>query len=250
MTSRSLSLSGVDNFRDLGGWKVEGDKSVRYGVIFRSAHLARASTEDLAILSRLHINTIVDLRRESELRCAPNRVPPGAQQHRFAIGCEGPSLLEEVLGGECQAIDNRDVAESYVSLLEDFAPQYAAVIQLICQRERLPLLIMCNAGKDRTGIVVALILAVLGAAPSQIVEEYALSNESWQQRSAALIMQLKEAGVDIQSVAAGFRAPKAAMVSLLNHLDRKFGGAARFLVDVGALDPRAVTCLREVLLER
>lgn len=243
-----IILSGVDNFRDMGGGNDGCGRRVRCGLLFRSAHLSGATNGDIGILSRIGIRTIIDLRRGSEATRAPNRIPPGALERRFTIGREGPSLLEEVARGVKRKMTEADVAESYRHLLDDYAKQYVAIIEALCQPKALPAIISCHAGKDRTGIVAAVILSLLGIERQHIMYDYERSNEGWTLRAARIAAQIRSSVLDFQSVAAAFCAPASAMQSLLNYVEHTHGSAALLLMKAGELDSFLIDRMQELLL--
>ena len=170
----------IANFRDFGGVATLDGGEVRRGRLFRAAHLASASDADLQRLNALGITLVADLRRPKERRTEPNRLLPG-----------GVTVLSNDLGAEVEAPhiaflrrgDPTDAAvERYLlDYYEDAADQprhralFASSLKALEALEG-GFLVHCAAGKDRTGILVALIQTVLGVPEPAILEEYLRTN--------------------------------------------------------------------------
>lgn len=171
---RLLPLKGGRNFRDLGGYQGAGGKQVRWGRIYRSGVMNSLTTEDLAYLAALDINTICDLRSLAERRAEPSPFPAGGKVKVLATDYEMIGGLEGVARARTreEAIDA--FAASYVSFLDNLTPQYTALFDGL-QRGQGALTLNCSAGKDRTGVASALILSALGVPRETVIADYALT---------------------------------------------------------------------------
>ncbi len=180
MTDRIHRFDALDNFRDYGDYAA-GERRIRAGRLFRSAHQARASDADLQRLADLGIATIVDLRRPGERREQPSRRP---------VGFAG-SVIEAVHddGGEAPHITflkESDLTEaSGRAFMTDVYRRLAfepAHLDLFARYFRAlgetdgPMLIHCAAGKDRTGVLAALTHHLLGVGRDEMVADYMLTN--------------------------------------------------------------------------
>jgi protein-tyrosine phosphatase len=178
--ARRVSLQGVVNFRDLGGYATADGRLTRWGRIFRSDVLADLTDTDLSVLSGIGLRTICDLRSESERLSKPNRILSGTAVGIHAIGFmphRGDELLADTKAGRISVtdIENR-VREIYRRFVTDQCGTFARLLELI-DTEPLPLLIHCTSGRDRTGFASAVLLMALGVPRAIIAEDYALSNE-------------------------------------------------------------------------
>jgi protein-tyrosine phosphatase len=181
---KPILLEGASNARDLGGWPAADGRSVRFGEVFRSASLAGLTEPDASTLGGIGLKSVVDLRSERERQRTPSRLDalPGVSVHFLPID---PSLgrplhdiaaLADASGQDIMALMRR----AYVAYVLDWAHCYAALFELLLQTGRRPLLFHCTAGKDRTGIGAALVLAALGVPPDAIRADYLATNLLWQ----------------------------------------------------------------------
>lgn len=148
--ARNYAFEGIENFRDLGGYECSYGET-QFGVIFRSATLLNATANDLAKIKRLGIKTVLDLRGnpiDPELDGLIENDP------EFTV------LRFEVNGKGRVPKDWDDGIDSYMEMLED-ASLSRAILRAVLHAEK-PLLIHCNAGKDRTGVFVSLLLDLAG----------------------------------------------------------------------------------------
>lgn len=168
---RSLHLQGVPNARDLGGYRTVSGKSVRTGLVYRTAQLNNATPADLAELSRRQVRVVDDLRTVYERMIAPDRIPAGATANwDDVIGHAPPAVLASALtGGE-------GLYRAFIT-----APQanesFAAVLRDIVNTEDGAVLFHCTAGKDRTGWAAAVLLTLLGVDHGTVTQDYLLSNQ-------------------------------------------------------------------------
>lgn len=162
---RRLELAGLLNLRDLGGYPLAGGGSIRWRTLFRSDALHQLDDEGAAVLAGLGIRSVVDLRTEAETEVAPSALAgvPAAVTHI------------SLLSGDLQTLP-LDLAAIYRFMISQCGPAIAAAIRVLCVPDALPALVHCSAGKDRTGIVVALTLSALGVSDEVVAADYALSS--------------------------------------------------------------------------
>jgi protein tyrosine/serine phosphatase len=177
---RLLRFEAIENFRDFGGY-LGAAGVLPTGRLYRSAHQGRATEADLERLHGLDLAVVVDLRRPDERRRDPCRRPPAF----------GARVIETALEGEAEAPHMKFLREAdltaesaHAFMLEEYRrlPFDPAHIQLFGDAVRTlgetggPLLIHCAAGKDRTGILVALIHRLLGVGEDDVMADYMLTN--------------------------------------------------------------------------
>lgn len=164
--------AGVVNFRDLGGYPACDGMRVAYGRVFRSSSLQDIDEAGCRfLLQDLRLRTIIDLRGLDEIEQAGI----GPLQQR-PVRYEVLPLVSEavVLPGQAG-----DLVERYRKYLEPFGwAAVARALSLISDRSTHPVLIHCSAGKDRTGVVVALLLSCLGVARDDVIREYCVSAQN------------------------------------------------------------------------
>jgi protein-tyrosine phosphatase len=168
---RRIELPGVLNFRDVGGYPVEGGGMVRWRTLFRSDALHRLDAAGAATVAGLGIKTVVDLRSRAEADIAPSPVR-GRVIHLPLIedlrALPGPAVPEPPGSG-------LDLGAIYRYFTDECGDNIGAAIRELTSDDAFPALVHCTAGKDRTGVVIALILAVLGVPEEVIAADYALS---------------------------------------------------------------------------
>ncbi len=184
--STEPDLTGVRNFRDVGGLPTVDGRRVRYGVLFRSGHLAHATEDDAAFLSSLGLHTIFDFRNAADQRLeGPDVELPGVRNVNLPLtdpahGAEFWTMvrdgetdqLREILGDGKAA--NRMIA-SYRMIIKERTAEHSRVLRELAE-DSLPVLMHCAAGKDRAGLSVAVTLLVLGVEREAIVADYLESN--------------------------------------------------------------------------
>ncbi len=172
--SSTVQLEGVINFRDVGGVPVGSDHHIAYGRLFRSDTLQFLTPEDINILiESIGLKTDVDLRLSFEIE-VEGRGLLGETDVVFAhLPLQVPSA--QTAGSATPILQGHDpVVSHYVNYLNHSPKSVSGLIQLLAQPQSLPALIHCAAGKDRTGIAVAMTLAAAGCSTDDIAAEYAL----------------------------------------------------------------------------
>jgi protein-tyrosine phosphatase len=180
MNNRILPLTGIHNFRDYGGYLGQDGARVRTGLLFRSGQHCDATTDDLADVDALSIANIIDLRGDSERASYPCLRHASFSAHvHFAEGeTAGHAPHVEASQGVKTA---QDAKAAMTALYRDmpFRPRlieiYTQYFAVLADHDG-PSLIHCLAGKDRTGIAVALLHTLLGVNRDDIFEDYLLTN--------------------------------------------------------------------------
>ena len=254
---RRVTMSGTRNFRDIGGYVGRDGRQVRWGRVFRSDALHRLTGPDLVVLDRLGVGVVVDLRGESEALEAPNRLdgPVAAPIERVHLpmgeGGQGVQRwIDQVASGAIDEITVGDVVAIYLAHLESYALFFGSVVRRAAATTERPLLVHCTAGKDRTGLAAALILASLGVADADILDDYELTNRY---RSVARVGELRgelaAAGADIDRMLPYFTARRGVMAATLAELRARHGSVEGYLTGPGGLDPAILDALRDALLD-
>jgi len=228
------------NFRDLGGHPTPTGV-VRRGHLFRSDSLAQCTPDDVEHLVRSHrVATIVDLRRELEVEMAPMDTLRGA-----GVRVEHLSLIDPAV----PAISTQDIdgtlTDRYVSILSTSGTQFVSVMQLIADERNHPLVFQCAAGKDRTGLVAALVLELLGVDDEVIVADYAKTAEVADLILARLTATMPNVGTLGPRI---MSAEASTMRGALDWLRATHGSAEAYLVTNG-LTVDEITTMRASLIE-
>jgi len=165
-----LALEGCLNFRDLGGYPAAGGRSVPWRTLCRSDALHRLTDADTAALGEMGLATVIDLRSHDELERLPG--PPRAPwlAHHLPIHETLPDPDTYLAWADPAA-----VSLDYLDMLEEGAASLARCLGLLCEPATYPVLFHCAVGKDRTGVVAALVLGLLGVGTEDIVADYVQS---------------------------------------------------------------------------
>jgi protein-tyrosine phosphatase len=246
VAGQRLPFEGVVNFRDLGGYPSDLGGTVRFGRVYRSDRLDRMTPADHERYAELGIRTIYDLRRDEEREVAPDPYP---NEHVCII-----STLESnghpKLGDEPPAAEGADLLRSlYRGMLDHAGPDIGRIYRGIVDPQVAPVLFHCTAGKDRTGMIAAVLLEWLGVPRPLVLDDYERTND-YRTESAErdTFERLVAQGMAPEAAAGLLSAPRWAMEETLAELDSDFGGVERWLRDCAGLDNAMLTALRDQLL--
>lgn len=242
---RFVPLEGAFNFRDLGGLSAAGGATTRSGVMFRSDALHHLLPSDVDHLTELGMRTIIDLRSAVELE-RTGRGPLASTDMRWlhAPLSHGDAAAGRVLP---PALAEGDLGRHYVESLDERTETLAAVIEHLATRDNLPAVFHCTAGKDRTGMVAAIVLSLVGVPDDVIVLDYTLTDERM-----VLVMERIRASGDFPEPATPVlervgRAEARSMEKFLAALHDGYGGAHGWARAAGLSDA-TLASLREVLV--
>ena len=239
---RLIALEGAVNFRDLGGYAAGGRMRTRWRTLFRADGLGELTETDLSVLRGLGIRTVIDLRSGSELE--RSRFDLDAHPvafHHFPFIDELPDAEE---------FDRRPglLGAQYQEILRDAGGQILAALEVLAEPDALPAVFHCTAGKDRTGVLSAIVLSLLGVDEPTVVADYALSGAAMQRLRAKLMVKYPEGRETLENIDEVFSAEPAQMELLLDHLRERYGSVGAYVAGLGA-GPVLVDRLRAALLE-
>jgi protein-tyrosine phosphatase len=182
--SRRIALTGTLNVRDMGGYPTADGGIVRWRTLLRSDALHRLDDAGRAALAGLGLRTVIDLRTDQEAQDAPDALDgTGAEVFRL------PLFTADAIGRLPP-----ELAAVYRYMIDDCGPVIAAAIGRLCPERARPALVHCSAGKDRTGVVAAFILAALGVPDDVIAADYALSAGYLDPGAATVVGRLRALG--------------------------------------------------------
>ncbi|HET6794287.1 MAG TPA: tyrosine-protein phosphatase [Acidimicrobiales bacterium] len=244
---RHHRFESIFNFRDLGGYRTADGRTVAWRRLYRADGMHRMTEADRALVTELGLRTVIDLRTEGEAEASGRFRPLDA-----AIGVLSHPVLREVWDHEAVDPDQDAVdylAHRYELMLEEGGPAIASVLAALTDYGTLPAVFHCAAGKDRTGVVAALVLSLLGVPDDDVAADYALSEGAVGRMVDWLSVHRPEMAERMVALPEAFRsAPPEAMHRTLEHLRSDHGGPEGFVASLGVA-PGVVERLREVLLE-
>ncbi|MEX1006337.1 MAG: tyrosine-protein phosphatase [Acidimicrobiia bacterium] len=172
MTLRRVAFEGPINFRDLGGYPVEGGGHVRWGRLYRSDSLHTITPDDVPMLRELGVRTAIDFRSSDEIdRLGIGPLGEVSVRHVHCPTFDGARTEEPPM------FEGKTAAEFYALMMDRGAGAYVAALESLTEPGALPSVFFCVAGKDRTGCFAALVLGLLGVSNDDIVLDYALTQE-------------------------------------------------------------------------
>lgn len=251
-------LAGAPNFRDLGGCVGAGGRAVRLGRVFRSQVLVAATDGDLETIGRLGIGAVLDLRGEREAR-RRNRWPSGPAPRTIRINVDDgdaapASWRRRLLDPSFAAADARaTMAEVYRRMPRAHAPHVAALFALLAEPTCPPILVHCEAGKDRTGFVCAILLRSLGVAVEPVLADYTLSRRYYRLDPQELLG--RHYGDELPARALGaLRVMEDVhpdlLAATLGELDAEYGSVEGYLENAAGVDGARLDAVRASLLGR
>lgn len=233
---RVVPLDAVHNFRDLGGYRLDDGRVTTWGRIFRADGLQRLTDDDLAVIDAVGIRTVIDLRTTAEIRdrgTFPVDKMPVDWHHLSIIDATWhdtgiPDFDDDEQGG----IDF--LVWAYRDMLEQGADRFAHAITLLSRPAAAPAVFHCAAGKDRTGLLAALILGGLGVDHDVIAADYGLTVDGMARLKVWL------ADIDPQALddmngrpAMMFGSHPAAMRQILAEMVEAHGSVRHYLAGIG-----------------
>ncbi|MEV6523411.1 tyrosine-protein phosphatase [Longispora sp. NPDC051575] len=238
--TRHIAFEKLHNFRDLGGYRTADGGTVRWGRLYRSDSLGKLAGADMDTFTALGVRTVIDLRYPFEIE-ARGRVPqtPGLAYHNLSV--EHRPYSQPRLGPEVRVAPF--LAEKYAEVALDGAAELRTVLELIAADANAPVVFHCAAGKDRTGIVAALVLGLLGVSEADIAADFALTNLATDRSVADYVAS----GRPLTWPGYG-QAPAELMVLFLADLTRTYGSLPDYVRDHLGLDDGVVAELRAHLL--
>lgn len=241
---RDIELADTFNLRDLGGYPTVDGHRVRWRRLFRGAGLQRLTGADVEIVRALGLVTAIDLRTAGELE-ARGRYPLPVVFHHLPM----IDAIWDLTDLDPDEAPERYLVARYREMLVDGSATIAAIVRILSRAESLPAVFYCAAGKDRTGVLAALVLDALGVEPANIVADYHLSKERVERiRARALAGAGDVPSAMLDQPPAFMQAPAGAMELLLASIREDHGSTPAYLEGIG-VSRKTIAALADNLLE-
>jgi protein tyrosine/serine phosphatase len=224
---RHLHWDARLNVRDLGGFSTRGGRMTRDHTVIRADNLCRLTHHGRLALVRYGVRTVIDLRDPKEYGLEHD---PFSREELADVGRTRIPLLTE----DFWRVWRQDTTphEGDLLILETCRDSLAALFVAIAEAPAGGVVLMCHAGKERTGLTAALVLTVAGVGPETLAREHALSDRYLEPAYAAWV----DAQPDLaarEKLAEALRTDPEQMKLTLGALDELYGGIARYLLDSG-----------------
>jgi protein-tyrosine phosphatase len=241
-----LPWDGCDNARDVGGYPTAHGGLIRRQALIRSDSLHHLPPEGRSVIYDYGVRTIIDLRLAHELERNPSPFAthqPGAQPRYLNL-----PLHDVATDALIDAADS--TVDVYIIILEQSKDYIASIIKAVAESiQEGGVLVNCHAGKDRTGIIVALLLSVAGAQRESIAQDYALSEVMLEPRYIEWVQaQIKLNGRQPAKPSQAQTRPET-MYAMLDYLDQEYGGVEGYL-QVSGVTQADMAQIRKHLISR
>ncbi len=240
-----VDLEGLCNFRDLGGYPTADGLVVRRGRLYRSDALHRMTASDVDTVCLLEIATVIDLRAPDEVAHVGTGLIDdlGARYHNLPTR---PAVLTEV------ADDGppESAAEHYFGYLSEGRACFGGVVETLADPDAVPAVFFCNAGKDRTGAVAAMVLGLLGVDDETVAADYARTQEVLAAIGAATSRDYPTDVKAWRNLSPDMRTARAeTMLEFLQLVQGRLGGWREYVLSLG-VDPAAIAAMQTNLVSQ
>jgi protein-tyrosine phosphatase len=251
VAERFLPLKSTLNFRDIGGYETVNGKRVKWGLVYRAANMTRVTESDQRYLANLGIRLICDVRTPFEAWRRRDVLPPGVRYLNCPVYEKEPVKFWMLL---FQRRRLRQVLFNlYITWIIDYAASvHGEILKHLSDPDNLPAIVHCTAGKDRTGMAMALLLCALGVPEEKVVEDYSLSNlvaPLYIKSTQSKVKKVRWLGFKIEHLYPLIATPPNVMRNMLAYIHQAYGSIEEYLLNAAGLEKHHLSLLRENLLE-
>ncbi len=264
-----LPVDGIVNARDLGGYPAAGGKTVRHGLLLRSASLAEAKEKDLSYLSGIPVGTVVDFRMDFELRGKEDKMIPGARYVRLPVNSSGIDVTDDdakelnrhksfdirkfIMIAAFNKRAQKIAHEMYPIMVtdEDCQKKFAAFLQMAVHADSA-ILFHCTQGKDRAGLASAYILSALGVDRETVIKDFDATNAIYAKDVKRLSRRVRFLGgkdKEIETVKAFIGANTDNFIKALDLIDSEYGSMLNYIQGPLGLSDDDIQRLKERYLQ-
>ncbi|WP_163652233.1 tyrosine-protein phosphatase [Listeria sp. PSOL-1] len=252
VSERTIKMEGTFNFRDMGGYSSANGRRVKWGKLFRSGNLVNLTENDITEMKHLGIKWICDLRSDKEVQAEPTQEIAGVDDRHIAIGTATNDSKTTSLGND-KTIYEPLMGDSY-RVFVDSTAEFKVIFDLLLQDGGVPFLFHCTAGKDRTGVLGALLLKVLDVNETDIFTDYQITNQYSDQILAEMDRLLQQFGASDEKInLENFRPMAEARPSYLeiafDEMRKTYGSVERYIEEGIGITAEMKQKLQALLLE-
>ena len=245
---RRIEIEGAFNVRDIGGYETADGRTIRWQTFLRADNVSTLPEHSQDTLtSTIGVRTVIDLRRQEEIDRQPDNVlsrAPHVEYHNVDI--VGDLVFDQVESAE----PREKIHASYRNMLDRRGRKFGEALRVMAQPGALPAMYHCMAGQDRTGLISALLLGLVGVPEETIAADYTLTAEY--RNYAYLDSNPEPLGVGPTDFAVeGYRAqscPPEVMLDTLRYLDERYGGVETYVRSTGVTNDD-IAALRAALVD-
>ncbi|MEN2399102.1 tyrosine-protein phosphatase [Flavobacterium sp. MC2016-06] len=242
---RLVPVKGALNFRDVGGYKTNDGKQVLWDKVYRSAAINKLTDEDVALLDKKGIHTIVDFRGVAEAAAAPDRLPKNSDYTLSPAGSDSlpnPAQMVKFLK-EGNFLEKFYGVDAVKYSGDRFRPLF---IKLLTLDKKEAIMYHCTGGRDRTGMATALFLYILNVPQETIEADYVASNIYLRKMNKGMMAPLaKMSGLTEEQVEKEMALRPELIRSFFDGLKKQYGSIENFLQQEIGIGPKEIAILRK-----
>jgi len=253
---RLLKIPGVSNFRDLGGYVTQDNRSVKWGKLYRSGHLADLTPRGLDLITNLDLFAIIDFRSVYETQRHPDRAPADVRAFHLPVMDQAnremsQEIRERIKNNKFEGFsaDNL-IIKAYRQFPTEFTPAFKSFIHTVLDANGTAVLWHCTAGKDRTGYAAAILLRLLGVDQETIFVDYLLSNQYVKKINKKMVAAILARGIKAYRMIKPLYGVQLDWLKVaFGKIDEEWGSFEEYISDGLRLNSFDVEQLRNELLE-
>lgn len=226
-TASALPLVGAKNIRDLGGYRTRFGGWTRQRAFLRGDSLGYLTAEDCRILYEYGVRCVIDLRSKEEI----SRTPDVLQRAYPQIESISVPIQDHVRGNRYSTEFPPSMWELYCWLLDDGGDSFYEVFEAALRHLHDCVLFHCTGGKDRTGVVAVLLLALAGVNETDIVADYAVTEDLMKEIFPLQVVEMESMGLVVPPYV--MQSPPENMTRALAYMRKNYGTAERYLRHIG-----------------
>lgn len=273
IAERTLPVSGMNNFRDMGGYKANDGKRVKWGVLYRSDHIHNATEEGLEYLRKLNLKTIIDYRSANEVSKYPNPVihtavksfqlDPSAHVAELAAQFQSSKededinlinkIIEQQKSG--QLVDRSEVVYSqYRTFVEgnESKAAFSKMLKILADPNSPASVQHCRGGKDRTGYGSMLLLGILGVSKEDLIQDYLITGKNREERNRVKMKGYRKLTTDekvLEHLYSFIDTKSDFIEASINSILDIYGSIEQYAISELNLDKEIIDRLRKMYLE-
>ena len=249
---RKIVLDGTSNTRELGGYKTEDGRSLKWGVLYRSDKLSELTDADQEYLLQLGIKRVIDFRSSEEKQNEPDQLPSTLKYIEMPIEADGAirPKVEAILKGDLNEDVGAILVETNKEFISDFSGVYKGFIESLIENQE-PTLFHCTAGKDRAGFAAALVLLAVGVPEKIVIEDYMKTNKYTEETIQDYINKINLyslGSVDAEILRPLLGVEERFIRAALDEIKQKYGSVENFIRDELKIRDESIIELKNFLL--
>ncbi|KAL2062371.1 hypothetical protein VTL71DRAFT_6637 [Oculimacula yallundae] len=257
-----ITVAGIYNFRDVGGYSIStsSNHSIRRNILFRCAEPSKITQDGISTVQKLGITHVYDLRSRPEIERNRAAGRGGIIEWEGCTRVFAPVFEDRDYSPEAIAGRFKDYASgqaegftrAYSEILAGAPKSFRVILLHLAYEPEKPLIVHCTAGKDRTGLICALVLSLCGVDNETIAYEYSLTEigltREWKDAVMVHLMQNPALTGNLQGAKNMISAKAENMIFTLKMVEEKFGGAEKYIIEKCGLTKEEVEMIRKNLI--